>query len=275
MNGHHSSNAPSSGDSAAQILPVLYLEVCRGQSTQPLRPVLKERFLIGSAEACDLQLSGSDVPALHSVLVLGNGRVTFERVGSAPEALLNGRPVETALLNDGDVLEIGPFSLGIHVPGTTRQHQRPSPAAWHDPSDCMELDQFSAEDLIDLIEAEQQLVEEFDARQALGLAALMEAVLSHKQAATDEPAETVPFAPSSPEPQENSGALAGLEGLVQQLGRLAAELELRNQKLSHRESVQSDLVIDLAEAQKLLRRPAKDDAVPPAPRGNEPIRRAA
>src|SRR3712207_3653250 len=45
-------------------LPLLYLEVSRGRTGFPLRPVRTPRFLIGSAEACQLRLGGSEMPAL-------------------------------------------------------------------------------------------------------------------------------------------------------------------------------------------------------------------
>ena len=69
----------------------------------PLRPVT----VIGSAEGCDVRLSGDGIGLAHCVIGLTpNGPAL--RAGFAGRTLVNGSPRDEAVLADGDELKVGP-----------------------------------------------------------------------------------------------------------------------------------------------------------------------
>lgn len=69
----------------------------------PLRPVT----VIGSADGCDIRLTGDGVGLAHCVIGLtANGPAL--RAGFAGRTLVNGSPYDEALLADGDELKVGP-----------------------------------------------------------------------------------------------------------------------------------------------------------------------
>src|SRR5688500_1252666 len=51
-------------------LQTIWLEVRRGRTRAPRRAVRRQRFLIGAGSNCQLQLGGSDIPILHSILLV-------------------------------------------------------------------------------------------------------------------------------------------------------------------------------------------------------------
>src|SRR4051812_43150982 len=83
------------------------LEVCRGRTEHPLRPVHSERFLIGSSPRCDLRLGGEDMPPLHSLIVIDGTDVWLEAVAPRPHLVVNDRPQSSVRLADGDHIRVG------------------------------------------------------------------------------------------------------------------------------------------------------------------------
>src|SRR5579871_217763 len=113
------SNLRSSGSSVPAPhfarAPRLTLEICRGRTRFPQRPVAGPRFFIGSGEGCDLRLGGDILPSIHSLIQTRADGIWLEAVAENPPLLLNGHITKGEWLRDGDLLEIGPFQLVAHV----------------------------------------------------------------------------------------------------------------------------------------------------------------
>lgn len=62
----------------------LTLEICRGRTEHPLRPVLSPRFLIGSSPRCDLRLGGAEVPPLVAMIFQDGSNTWLEAIAPAP-----------------------------------------------------------------------------------------------------------------------------------------------------------------------------------------------
>lgn len=90
----------------------LSLSVSRGESTFPSRIVTGSRFLVGSADHCDLRL-GRDVPPEHSLILVRSTDTIIEALVDVPPLLVNGRSVDEQTLNHDDLIQIGPYQLDV------------------------------------------------------------------------------------------------------------------------------------------------------------------
>ena len=78
---------------------------------------------IGSGEDCDIQLTGVDAHTAR--LLLRDGQFLLLRLARSGGLVLNGSPIEIAVLRDEDVLECGNYRLRIRLgaPGCRRADQ--------------------------------------------------------------------------------------------------------------------------------------------------------
>ena len=82
------------------------------------RIALRDRLLIGRSELNDLSLD-SDYLSRHHALILRAGTgYSITDLNSENGVLVNGEPVSTALINDGDVIRIGSFRIKIELDDT-------------------------------------------------------------------------------------------------------------------------------------------------------------
>lgn len=78
--------------------------------------VVADGLLIGSRPDCDLRLNSQSILPFHAGIGEAEGDFYVTALGAATSVALNGRlivPGEPEALADGDVLQIGPFFLGI------------------------------------------------------------------------------------------------------------------------------------------------------------------
>lgn len=211
----------------------LFFQVTRGHTRHPRRPIIRNRFLIGSGEWCDLRLGGS-MPVLHSVLRVDGASVWLEAVVDAPPLHVNGRAIGSAELTDGDEISIGAFSLKL-CDARDVQHE-----ALMKPIDIEELlglerdeevdvSELSAAELIQRIERDEQLVEEFEKRRDLGSAALLERL---EQELDSESAQAEPEGTTLQ-------VLRELQSAMSELNELANELKHRSDEMSGEEFSQA------------------------------------
>lgn len=248
-------NVPDSPSGRSEFIDgYLLLEICRGRTEHPLRPVYSERFLIGSSVRCDLRLGGADIPPLHSLLFVDGPDIWLEAVAATPELRVNGRLETSVRLVDGDRIHIGPIELVAHIPAQAENsiqlsdsqaellEKLPEPAA----------SELSAKELVERIEEATELVNEFEKRQRLGIEALHAAIQQreNQQASTDAPADALlPI----------GGSFSGrpgvdLDSLVVQLAGVVGELEKRSGAEWRREAGYLDAVSTLFETQDRLSR---------------------
>lgn len=238
--------------------PGLYLEICRGRTEHRVRPILgtggienhHEKFLIGGDDDCDLQLGGDDMPALHSFLHFDRDDLWIEAIADEPPLMVNHQAVRACLLCDGDRLEIGFFELAVHlnqeprqleVANGPREFQAQPPQLDFDAGfDPERLGERSAEELVDALDNEMQMVERFERRQKLGADALLGAVLAHRQ-------QSAKHVESG-----TDASRSDLDRTLEQLNGTIAHLERRAQSLERRESAYTEAAATLLEAQERM-----------------------
>lgn len=256
-------NMPHSSSAAASVsassTPSVWLEVARGRTRHPRRPVLQSRFLIGAGSNCPLQLGGEGIPFLHSMLLIEQGDVMIESFVASPPLLLNGYPVRTALLRDGDLLAIGEFEFSLHIDTVALDKERSFPIEADEEATSIEeedLSELSAAELVNRLEAEMDDIEELEDSQRAGVAALLDAVWlagesTVESESTDTMADSLTMAQSiSTEPTiEESG---DEEALLEEMLELSHELESRLEQLRREEAVQAGRGESLMDAQEQL-----------------------
>jgi hypothetical protein len=187
----------SAFDQSSLSLPVhLVLEVTKGYTRFPRRPVNHPRFLIGAGSTCDLRLGGEGMPALHSLITVTGREITLEAIAATPALTVNGRQIQTTLLHDGDIIGVGEVELLARFEAgqtPTGAQMIPTAAAAIDAD--RPAAELSAAELVDRIEEEEKQVEEFEARQRTGAHALVQAIMGRTRQAAARPIETGSRAP--------------------------------------------------------------------------------
>jgi len=179
---------------------VLLLEIVRGTTRHPVRPVLTERFLIGASPACDLRLGSGGMPALQSIIVREGDAYRWEAVAHTPTLCCNGEAVTSVILRNGDRMQVGGIEIAVRsVPADfLTDNDSPETALnadnelQHAPSadavacgDVMSSDaameenveSLSASELVAKLDAEFRRVEQYESRRHLGAEALLQAAL--------------------------------------------------------------------------------------------------
>ena len=90
--------------------------ILNGRVTHRLEPV-KERVTIGRSADCDVRIDSADVSRMHAAVVAKSGRWFLEDLGSSNGTQLNGRAVRNAELRNGDIVQIGAYSLHVGIVG--------------------------------------------------------------------------------------------------------------------------------------------------------------
>lgn len=210
----------------------LFFQITRGKTQHPTRPITRDRFLIGSGEWCDLRLGGS-VPVLHSVLRVDGPSIWLDAVVDAPPLHVNGRAVGSCEIQDGDEISIGAFTLRLRDERDARHEALMKPI---DIEELLGLDQYDTEfadltaaELVELIERDEELVEEFEKRRDLGSAALLERIQHEMQSES-----------AQPEPESQSlQVLRELQAAVSELNQLASDLKRRSSEMTGEEFSQA------------------------------------
>jgi len=183
VSSDHQYRASSGPASQPSLLRDFVLEILSGRTRYPNRPMPRGRLSIGSGRKCWLQLGGPDIPEIHSWMEVGDKEIALYVFEENPAIQVNGRKVQYALLKGGEALQIGPFEFLIHAE-TEVEPQKP----WHRPHLTPEqiaslkaglekpVEKLTAEELVDLLEAEMMMIEQQEARERAGMLKLMQAV---------------------------------------------------------------------------------------------------
>ncbi len=295
-------------------MPYLVLEVTNGQTEHRLRPVLHKRYLIGSGTNCHLQIGEENFPPLHSIILNGPEGAEIELITSGSELIINGEKTESAILTQGDEVQIGQIKFNVHqqesigelmAPSqnisqkqveinpvktnaedthTEEAHIVPFPAMDSPEEDQVEenqveenqadknLSELSAEELVDMIQEEEQLIEEYESGVQAGYSALLhEAGISEEQININstEPetnedewnllrlklSQIVGHPLSNHDASDHQNQAVNendLNQVVLQLCEFAEELEQRSILISNREKEYSAATEELLNSQKIL-----------------------
>jgi pSer/pThr/pTyr-binding forkhead associated (FHA) protein len=240
----------------------LVLEICRGRTEQPLRPVQSPRFLIGSSPRCDLRVGSAEIPPLFALIFVDGSDIWLESMAATPALRVNGRAETSVRIADGDRIGIGSIELVAHVPAASLAAVPVADnleMSFEDEADAPAASDLSARELVERIEAATELVNEFEERQRLGIEALHSAVEGRLQRPASASPEIevsgdtlLPIAGAIRQPEGRP--LVELESLVIQLSGVVAELEKRSGAESRREAEYLDAVSTLFETQDRLSR---------------------
>lgn len=252
---------PGADADTPEIDPALLLEIRRDGSECDRRWVSSRKALIGSGAACEIRLEAPEISPLHSLICWSEDGFQLEAITPFPPLRVNGEPVEGALLSDGDRIEIGPFEVVVRqvpaasAPGSSRSIRRGNPGssgqAGSHPAcpdiDSEDLTKLSAADLVDLIEAEETLVSQFEGRRDAGAAALLQAAAGHAAAhRTESRPAAIPAEAAS------AAWFDELESAIGQLTRYAGELEQRAEGISRKEASFAQAAAAVLDSQQKL-----------------------
>lgn len=113
--------------------PKVELEIVRGKARHTRRHVVGKVFLIGSACDCDLVLGDEQFPDAYAYLFVQPDGVTVRHLGSGPAVTVDGQPVQARQLQNGELLECGPYAFRVSIRpeqpiDTPRDGERSPPA---------------------------------------------------------------------------------------------------------------------------------------------------
>ncbi|QDV53402.1 hypothetical protein Enr17x_54770 [Gimesia fumaroli] len=240
------------------------LEITKGKTKFPVRPLQEDRLTIGAGSSCGLQLAGDEMPILHTVVHLKSGEVTIEAIAPQPKLLLNGIPVQSSVVSDGDVITIGAieFVFRLSSPQTatsvttaplsgspleTSAPFTPDKKRDHSMTNETTLKGLSASELIDLIEQDFQLIEQYETRREQGAAALLSQIKHQKEEQEESLADHEQLSD-----EEQKGLLADLEAMMEELTKFSEELQQRADQLTNREQSYEVAAASLLETQEKL-----------------------
>ncbi len=99
---------------AASLLPVR-LEMRHGAAKPVALDVPDVGFLVGTVPGCDLRLPGANLPPVLCLITRQPSGAGLRKLAPAQQLLVNGRPVSSAALADGDRVTLGPVELFVRV----------------------------------------------------------------------------------------------------------------------------------------------------------------
>jgi len=92
--------------------PLAELIVRNGRKKGKRRPLKGPITIVGSTQGCDVRLDVPNVRPIHCLIALGVDGPHLRSWG-ADDTLVNGAPVLTRLLRDGDLLKVGAFEFEV------------------------------------------------------------------------------------------------------------------------------------------------------------------
>jgi hypothetical protein len=95
------------------------LVVQNGRLSGARRALHAPLTLIGQAENCDIRLTTDGVSLMHCVLVQGSGWLVLHDLRSEAGTFVNGTPITTTVLHNGDLLTIGSCRFRVRLPEGT------------------------------------------------------------------------------------------------------------------------------------------------------------
>jgi hypothetical protein len=117
------SGAPQARESTNLLADhVVELEIVRGRARRRRRPIAVPAYLIGRAEDCDLVLADERFPEAFAYILVRGQQVLLRHLGFAPVMTVNGQVVTQVRLQNGDLLDTGPYEFRVHIRPVEDQH---------------------------------------------------------------------------------------------------------------------------------------------------------
>ena len=100
--------------------PPVKLEFRNGRRDRSVWDVNRVMTLVGRASDCKIHLAGDDIALYHAYLVKTAAGLWVVDMLARGGTKVNGRKIRVALLNEGDDVLMGKFSIGVSYPKPTR-----------------------------------------------------------------------------------------------------------------------------------------------------------
>jgi len=100
-------------------LPSVRFELRLGSARPALHDMADAGFLVGSVPGCDLRLPGASLPPVLCLITRQPAGVLLRKLAPAQPVFVNGRPVTSADLQNGDRVTLGAVDLLVHIDGGT------------------------------------------------------------------------------------------------------------------------------------------------------------
>lgn len=165
-----------------QIYPnntVGYFRIASVTGRQPIEPVGIGEFLIGSAAHCHLRFGEAGIPEVHTTLLVDRDIVRLRSSTTNPPILVNGQQETECRLADGDMLELGQHRLLFRLAAaeqriTLNEDQFAVPIDSRESANTQ--DALNAQQLVERLEEQLDLVEELTHSPDDGMLELLKAV---------------------------------------------------------------------------------------------------
>jgi pSer/pThr/pTyr-binding forkhead associated (FHA) protein len=118
----------------------------RGEGEKRSFSVVRDITVIGRREDCDLRIPLGDVSRKHCRLVKENGTLRAEDLGSSNGTFQNGERIQSAELQAGDTLTVGPISFVVQIDGVPAEDQMLAPEQTAEAAVVESVEGFDAED---------------------------------------------------------------------------------------------------------------------------------
>ena len=197
-------------------LSPIFLEFTAGPFAGLVLPLETHEFHIGRAATCDLELDDPHAPILHSVIRHQQGAIWVESLTQSAKLEVNGQPVKRLSLRDGDRVSGEQFAFCV-------RQQVPVEEMLVEDSPFENLSQFTATELCDRIEAEEQAIAEFEGGRRAGYRALITAATGLFGQSNN---------PDSASQQDHDGRI---DRIMQQIRSLSSALDQQAEAMTNHE----------------------------------------
>jgi hypothetical protein len=119
---------PPTSPASAGALPRVRLELRQGATRATTHEVSDVGFLIGSVPGCDLRLPGADLPPVICLIGRHAAGACLRKLVPTHPVLVNGKPVSSGPLGEGDRIALGPVELLVHVQAAPKAEPAPTPS---------------------------------------------------------------------------------------------------------------------------------------------------
>jgi pSer/pThr/pTyr-binding forkhead associated (FHA) protein len=115
------------------------LVLLKKNGSRKIFPLPSEITTIGRHRSCDLHIPLASVSKKHCQLHLDSGVLKLRDMGSKNGTNLNGKPVEEAVIQPGDFIEVGPLKFQVQIDNQPKDAAAPAkpqqkPANQNNPS---------------------------------------------------------------------------------------------------------------------------------------------
>ncbi len=162
---------------SGQIYPndtVGYFRVASSARRQPIEPVSIGEFLIGSAAHCHLRFGDDGIPDVHTRVTVERNHVRLTCEVAEPALLVNGTATSECQLFDGDMLEVCGQRMLFRLAADEGRITLDEEAFLLDASSASQAR--TAEELVDRLEEQLELVEDLTRTPEDGILELLNAV---------------------------------------------------------------------------------------------------